>query len=390
MNIGIITTYRVDNYGTKLQAYAMQSILSEYGNNVCIVDYYPSFDMRIHVLFTKVLRKLVSSFRNMKMSIRKDESQKADIQLQRKQAINSFDKNYILSHKIKGFNNLRLIVDDFDCFVCGSDQIWATGNNITDFFNLVFVNSKKPTIAYAPSFGTSKIPSTFHNSYRSFLNNIDYISVRENSGVAIVKQLTNREVCRVLDPTLLVGKTIWEKLISSNSYPIPTKKYIFCYFLGRNAAHRNYASLLSEKTQCEIVNLAHMKGFCIEDEKLPGKKLYDVSPDTFLKLIKNADYICTDSFHGTVFSVIFKKNFFTFERFKANSHVSTNDRIYSLLNMLGLQDRIVQNKDAEIMQLNTNDINYDIVYEKLQIEQKKSSDFLSDALNKIKRTYGYN
>lgn len=380
MKIGLVTTYRIDNYGTKLQAYAMQQALKENNNEVCIIDYYPLYDKRPYVLLIKSLRKLksISSFKNKKIQIKNNYAKS------RHEAISSFDKYYILTRPIKGYRYLKKIVLEYDCFVCGSDQIWAPDNNITDFYNLKFVDKKKPTISYAPSFGTTYIPKFLKKSYQEYLRQIDFISVRENSGVQIIKDLINRKVEQVLDPTLLVDEKIWEDLIKEDNYSLPKKKYIFCYFLGQEASHREYVMKLSKEQDCIIINLAHMKGYCEADEKFESINLYDISPITFIRLIKQAEYVCTDSFHGTVFSIIFKKYFLTFERFKDADKNSTNSRIYSLLNLLGLSNRIVKNVIYDNSYHITTPIDYNIVYARLNNERINSRNFLYSALNNIK------
>lgn len=380
MKIGLVTTYRIDNYGTKLQAYAMQTILQAKSDEVCLIDYYSSFDMRFHVVVAKIYKKVRSLFDRKNGKDRKVCSEYME---KRHAAISSFDKYYDLSPAIRGYANLKAIVGSYDCFVCGSDQIWAESNNVTDFFNLNFVAGKKPTVAYAPSFGTSQITKPMRKAYREYLRRINFISVRENSGVGIIKQLIGRDVQQVLDPTLLVDKEMWEGLIKEDGCKTTGQKYIFCYFLGRNPSHRKFVSHLSRQTGLEVVNIAHMKGFCPADESLAGQKLYDVSPPMFLNLIKNAQYVCTDSFHGTVFSIIFGKNFYTFERFISTCQESTNSRIYSLLDMFGLEGRIIKADEISFKGLTT--IDYGTVYRKLHEERGRSLDFLYSALEKIRR-----
>lgn len=375
MKIGLVTTYRIDNYGTKLQAYAIQQALKKGDNEVVIINYYPAYDIRPKVLVVKGIRKLISFLsKNREGKCINGENAK-----RRHEAISSFDKYYTLSLPIKGYHKLKNIVSEYDCFVCGSDQIWAAGNNITDFYNLNFVDNRKPTISYAPSFGTKRIPKLLQNSYKKFLKQIDIISVRESSGVSLIENLIGRKVEQVLDPTLLIEKKIWDSLIKNDKYKIPYENYIFCYFLGKESSHREFAQKLSLLHGCKIINIAHMKGFCFADENFASLNLYDISPITFIRLIENAEYICTDSFHGTVFSIIFKKEFFTFERFKNSDNSSTNSRIYSLLRLLGLESRLVKNEISLPMAL----IDYNSIHERLNVERKKSELFLNNALNKI-------
>lgn len=383
MKVGIITTYRINNYGTKLQAYAMQEILQTLGLDYEIVDYYPKYDFRPHVIIYKIISKI-------KSKIQKNQKNVADKKVlenkifERNHAINKFDALYVKSKKIKGYEKLKTTVKDYDCFICGSDQIWAEGNLITDYFNCAFVQRKKPVIAYAPSFGTSHLKRSSEAKYRKFLNDIDYLSTRESSGVDLIYKLTGRKAALVVDPTLLFGKNLWNDLIDKygeqygNHMDFP-QKYIFCYFLGDSAEHRHYAKKLADMYDYKIITLPHMKSYVDADSDLDAIDLYDVSPIDFLKLIKNAEYICTDSFHGTVFSILFGKKFYTFERFAKEDVNSTNTRIYSLLNSLGLSDQLITATDH----IKPCTIDFDTVETKLEELRKFSWDYLRTVFDTI-------
>lgn len=372
MKIGIVTVYRMDNYGTKLQAYAMLKVLSKFSTETEIIDYYSKYDMRPLVLMKKVISKIKKN--GCKYYDQACSSKDMEI---RHKAITSFNTYYSLSKPVKGYRSLKKLVNQYDCFVCGSDQIWSEGNMVTDFFNFKFVKKRKPTIAYAPSFGTSYIKKAAQKKYVNFLNNINYLSVREDSGVDIIKALTGRAAALVVDPTILAGRDIWDELLSENktSLQLPDN-YVFCYFLGGFSEHRDYAQRVAEQKHCSLINLPHMKKYVKADEEICGIKLYDVTPIDFIRLIKNAKYVCTDSFHGTVFSILYEKTFWTFERFSENYEGSTNTRIYSLLDMLGIPDRLIRKTSCQIME----NIPYDKVNENLEIMKRKSMIYLEEAI----------
>lgn len=126
------------------------------------------------------------------------------------------------------------------------------------------------------------------------------------SGCDIIKNLTNKEAQLVLDPTLMVDKKIWDKM--SGSTPKVDGEYIFCYFLGKNPEHRKKVRKLAEKTGLKVVCLPYIDGYTESDNGYADLALYDIAPDGFVNLIKNAKYVCTDSFHGSVFSTILKGN----------------------------------------------------------------------------------
>ena len=370
--VGLVTPYRIDNYGTKLQAYAMQKLIEIIGFDSEIVDYYPKYDKRPHILIRKIVRK----FRRKTGKVFVNENTK-----RRHEALEKFDEIYKKSGVIKGYGNLRSCSKNYCCFVCGSDQIWESGNMITDYYNLNFVDNK-PRISYAASFGAEKIAERYISEYRKFLSRMDSISVREKSGLDIVRKITGKDAVQVLDPTVAVGVQVWNELCGENDFMHKGERYIFCYFLGDNESHREMAEKLSKKTELMLVSLPHMKKYVEADEKLSGKKLYDVTPKDFLNYIKYAEYVCTDSFHGTVFSILFGREFFVFNRFSNSDANSTNTRIRSLLTVAGLENRLTGS--FEDMEKNLSSVtDYDKTNKLLNVEIEKSRKFLADALGKL-------
>ena len=371
--IGLVTAYRIDNYGTKLQAYAMQELISLLGCEAEIVDYIPAYDKRPDVVIKKAAAKVKKKAASASDAANKIPENTA---LLRHKAINSFDSFYKRSGEIHGYANLKKTVENYDGFVCGSDQIWAGGNLITDYFNLKFVGRRRPTVAYAPSFGTSSVPDNMKEKYKSFLSAIDCLSVREESGAKLIKELTGRDADVVADPTILVGREVWDKL--AGDIGDGATDYVFCYFLGENPGHRKWAELTAAKYGCKIVILPHMKRFVQADEDLEAEKLYDVSPIRFIELIRDAKFVLTDSFHGTVFSLLYRKEFYTFERFVSGSRESTNTRIYSLLETVNLADRIVTDE----RQLTFGEIDYASADILLESSRAFSMDYLKGSFEK--------
>ena len=142
------------------------------------------------------------------------------------------------------------------------------------------------------------------------------MSVREISGQKIIKKILEKDVPVVLDPTLLLERNYWDRLLKEATVCIPKQPYCFCYFLGNNKKHRESVKHLSQHKDYKIVNLQHFSGFCEADVDFADENLYAVSPQDFIALIANADYVCTDSFHCTAFSIQYEKNFTVFHRFE--------------------------------------------------------------------------
>ena len=262
--------------------------------------------------------------------------------------------------------------------IVGSDQLWLPINVVSDYYTLNWVPDPINKISYATSFGISEIPNKYKDKYSFFLKRINHLSVREQSGVKICKDIADLDAKLVCDPTLLLSKEEWEEIAVKGR--IIKDKYILCYFLGNSIEYRKFAERLKKKTGFLIVSLNHIDEFVKYSDTYCDIAPYDVGPSEWINLIKNAEFVLTDSFHGTVFSIINNKKFFTFRRYAANSKVSTNTRINSLLHIFGLDDRLL-NGDEPISEV----INKKIDYQKVNIIYSKfSEDSKQFLLNSLK------
>ena len=230
-------------------------------------------------------------------------------------------------------------------------------------------------IAVLPSLreGLGQIPWYQKKRTADFLKRLDYISMRENRGSEIVKELTGLDAPVILDPVFNFDKEQWEKLI-------PIKKemdepYIFAYFLGANPEYRKQVRKLAESTGLKIVALRHMDQYVEDDESFGDYAPYDVAPDRFLNLLRGAEYVCTDSFHGTCFSIINEKKFMIFNRYANTSATSKNSRIDSLCQNLGVSDRRFSGDISTIQKI----IDYEKVYCKLAKLKQKTDQYINAA-----------
>ena len=240
----------------------------------------------------------------------------------------------------------------------------------------MFVPDSIRKISIASSFGVKNIPWYQVSRTRNFLNRIEFISMRENRGSEIVKELTGREVPTILDPVFIFDEKEWAELIPINEeYNEP---YIFAYFLGATPNHREAVKAVAKKLGCKIVTLRHLDQYVEMDECFGDYAPYDVDPAKFLNLLRGAKYVCTDSFHGSVFSIIHHKPFVTFNRYDENSKHSKNSRIDTLCSNLGLEDRRFASTDKLYSQLIA-EINYKCVDEKLSILKSRTNIYLDKA-----------
>ena len=319
---------------------------------------------------------------------RKNKNKKMDTYPEIKDSIkirNSYFDNFRKSRFTKvskpynTFKELQNAAKNYSAVLVGSDQLWVPKGYSTGFFNLLFVPENVPKLAYATSFGVSEIPKNKRKAAKYFLNRMDYISVRELRASEMIKELTGREVPTVVDPTILFTGEEWKEIITEKKV-VENEKYIFCYFLGNNPEQRLEVEKLKKATGYKIVFIPHLDEFIESDIKFGDKQLYNVGPEEFVNLIRNAEYVCTDSFHGSVFSILNHKKFVTFNRFKTTDRNSRNSRIDSLLQQTNLSER---RYDGNLVEQIVKDIDYDKVESRLTKMREKSEDYLEMALKSI-------
>lgn len=373
--VGLMTCF-LDNYGACLQAYALSNTIEMLGHDCEIIQYIepqgyfePSFSNYIKNSYVyNKLRSFSNSYRNSYLCEK----------IKRKSFV-KFRKEYlkISKERYRSFKELNKANKKYDAFVCGSDQIWNPsfydGNNKAYFLN--FAQRDKRKISYAPSIGLDDIPQQYAQDFAELVNTLDYISVREASAVDIVKKLSGRDAQHVLDPTLLLDGKKWSTIVSENR--IVEKPYIFCYLFGTHDEYDTAIRHLREVAgqDLEVVIIP----FCEKHLTNDYTKIYKAGPLQFLNLIKNAEYIITDSFHATVFSILFLRQFFTLPRFKNNQANSMNSRIYSLLDAIEQQDRLIDYSQMDSFNVNA-EIDYANVHSKLENLRKSSLSYLKGAL----------
>lgn len=299
----------------------------------------------------------------------------------RKKAFELFKNKYFkqLSPEFVGYADLSRGARRYSAVITGSDQLWSPAGLPSNYYNLMFVPDEVRKISYASSFGVKKIPWYQKKRTAHYLSRIDYISMREKRGSEIVKELTGRQVPTVLDPVFMFDEKGWEQLIPTQT--IIDKPYVFAYFLGDNLLYRKEVTKAARKLNCIVVALRHLDQYISADETFGDVAPYDIAPDQFLNLIRGASYVCTDSFHGSCFSIIHKKPFVVFNRYADGSKHSKNSRIDTLCDILDLQDRRYGEKNLA-NQL-TEDIDYDRVNRDLGKLKKEANAYLDLAFKDI-------
>ena len=379
--VGVCIKYFHENYGGMLQAFATTKMLEKRGISYELIRYEKRYSIIQKIkfiprLFNSVLMKDKKEALNKKLGMKKHpEFAKNDAI--RMNAFHRFrdEKFTHLADISVGYENLCKDARKYDAVITGSDQLWSPAGLPTNFYNLMFVPDDIKKISYASSFGVGQIPWYQKKRTAQFINRIDYVSMRENRGKEIVKELTGRDVPTILDPVFSLSKEEWDEYIPVEK--VYDEPYIFAYFLGENPAHREEVKKLAKEIGLKIVALRHLDQYVETDESFGDYAPYNVAPDKFLNLIRGAEYVCTDSFHGTCFSIINKKKFMIFNRYSDNSKVSKNSRIDSLCTNLGVTDRRFA---GDIMNIRK-DIDYVDVFERFGKEMELTNSYLNIALS---------
>ena len=338
--IGIITLYR-DNFGSILQAYATYSFTKSLGNDCVILQIKYSKDIWSKLRKVPILLYRCIRYKNYYHDWRLlRETSKKEINLlssdTKKKMDNFIDSTFKIEEcDVKCLEKVNL---KYDYFITGSDQVW---NGYEEFRYLVFADKEK-RVALAPSFGTRGVKEYYKKDIIKALNGYEVLSVREESGVKIIKDLVGKEAIRLPDPTILLGKDEWirfaEKGIKKNSY-------ILLHFL--NAPNKLAIEIINKylkKNQCMVYCICNKYEIY---ERLLRYKFIDINPYDYVSLINNAEFIFTDSYHSTLFSLNLERQFFTFERQHFHND-SQSSRIVDLLHRVGMYDRFILKVEEDL------------------------------------------
>lgn len=382
--VGIVSCYFKNNYGSMLQAYATKKFLDN--NNI------PNETIKIdnNIDFKKGKRKyyltqlfnfnfIKSKFGMIKLKLDKKVVKGLGKNISiRTNKYNEFKREFNLSKNVSTYSDLANMANEkYSDVIVGSDQLWLPVNVVADYYTLNWVPDEINKISYATSFGVSTVSNKYKNKYNYFLNRINHVSIREDSGVKLAKELADIDAKLVCDPTILLTKEEWEEVAIKER--IIKDKYILCYFLGSNINHRKFAERLKEKTGYKIVSLNHADEYVKYSDKFADIIPYDIGPKEWINLIKNAEYICTDSFHGTVFSLIFNKIFFNFRRYSAKAKAGTNSRLDSLLNIANVSNERILTGTEDIDTVLKYKINFNTVNKELDKFREESRKWLLDS-----------
>lgn len=385
--IGLVTCYFHHNYGSMLQAYATEMIMQQMGLPFQTIACKAPVNYMQENKILYIIKKLMIADWKMrlgKMKIeraKKDNPEFAKNWEVRNKAFDLFAETFFhVSPYCKNREELTKMADNYSAFLVGSDQLWRTDSVEHGYYTLEWVPDHIRKIAYSTSIGVKEVPWFQVEKNKRFMNRFDHIALREQSACDLVYKLTGRKVPVVLDPTLLFTGEQWMEI--QQQEPLTEGKYIFCYLLGDNPSQRDFIKRVKEKTGCKIVALQQLDDYIPSDEGFADEAPY-VGPREFLNYIRNAEFVFTDSFHCSVFSILYKKNFFTFSRFAEGAKQSTNTRIDNLLHITGLEDRRMT-KDKTVGGVINYNGSFDGVDARLNAYRKSSMEYLHNALKDLR------
>ncbi len=333
--IGIITHYyKTVNFGGALQAYALCECLNERGFNAEQISYRYTKVKQPESFFDRLKRHGIKGlFKRISSKVYNRINRKVIISVKEKKKI-AFEHflNETISHSENTYTNesLQSCVSEYDCFITGSDQVW---NGYNPAYFLDFVSRDKKKISYAASIGREYLTEEQKEVFKNSLKDFDAVSVREPSSIKLIEDVCPVPVVSTLDPTLLLDREDWDKVSSKR---LIDDDYIFCYFLGNYKKTRKLVNIFAKKHNLKIAFIPYTAGVVLSDRKFGDYRFIDASPEDFISLIKHAKYVFTDSFHAVVFSHIYGKEFFVFNRDK---RALMNGRIKDITSLFACQER---------------------------------------------------
>lgn len=346
MKIGILTFHRAYNYGAVLQAFALSETLKTLGYEVEIIDYWPDYFRKQYYLVPQKAHSLKDFKKQLKRVVGK---------VFLKRTLNERNKNfedfidtYLLNSrdKFRTYKDVEKALSKYDVVITGSDQVW--NNRCANFDKVFFLDFNIPVrkYSYAASFGFDRIPNEFKEEYKKRLSGFEGYSVRENTGVQILSDLIGVDSTLCCDPTLLMNSKMWRSTLEIEQ---GEEDYILVYYVTKADTVRKEAQKISREKNCRVISIpcqvAFPELYAEKDRKAGFEVVNSCSPKQFVEYFAHAKYVITNSFHGTVFSLIFHKKMKT--QFVQDTG-KTNNRVIGLMKNVGLENRDIKETKVNI------------------------------------------
>ena len=382
--VGLAITTYTHNYGSFLQSFALVETIKRLGYDPEVIStdgVQPYISAARRKYFAKrmfninELRSYSIMFKGIAM--RKICKQFAQNQKIRGAAFDRFRDKYFKFSPVKNtWEEVGEMCKDYCAVVVGSDQLWRPANIEGGYFTLEFVPDEINKIAYAPSFGIPRLEKPQAEKAKRFIPRLNHIGVREERGSEIIKELTGLDVPVVCDPTLLFTKEDWDEHVDER---LIKDDYVLTYFIGDHEDYLKFAKKLGQYWGVKVVGVVHIDGFNKNISTYIDETPYDIDPFQFINLVKYARCVLTDSFHCSVFSIHFEKEFFAFKRFSDKDTMSTNNRLSTLFKIAGIEGRTMSGKE-DIDESLFKPIDYQKVRKNLQQKRDLSMNYLKKSL----------
>lgn len=372
MKVGIITIHSAYNYGAVFQAFALKEYIKNFlgdGSSVSIIDYRTNFfESKKKLNFSKDIVADIIELERLAMSKklkRRDGCFEAFI-----------SENDDPSVRCGSTEELSAVVSDCDLLISGSDQLWnlnVTGGDENYFLNIPNYCGRK--ISYSSSFGSFRFYKEHEEKFKGFLNDFSALSCREKDGCEYVKTLVGKECVHVCDPTLLLSREKYLKIcegkVRKKIEKLAEKNFLLIYNLSTSKAVLEVAKKIASERSLEVYQIFPS----LRKNSAVDCLLNDISPEEFLYLYSKTNFVVTNSFHGTCFSLINNKDFYTV------SPTGSSNRLESLLSKAGLADRLLNDENAVSNSDGRTEIDYNAVNQKLDLYIGHSKRFLEDNLS---------
>lgn len=383
--VGIITLYHGNyNFGGLLQAYALPTAVKKYlGISAEQIDYVFMPEQQPKTEDSKNTVS-ISSFINNVGFILFNNLKKNNLN-ERKKVFKQFINEIPHSERVYNCDNITESLETYNSFICGGDQIWIDCKKMPWFrtedsrvFTLRFVPEGVKKMSYAPSMAVLELTDEFKKEFCIGVNRLDLVSVREKRSLPVLRKLTDKPITVVVDPVLLLKDSDWLKEVN---YSKKNKKYILCYLLSDSISQRKAATNLAKKLHCKIITFPHILHNIVRKCDLFFGDIHDYTsgPREFIGLIKNAEFVITDSFHACVFSMIFKTPFAVFERNKIGEKGNMNSRIYDFLEEYHLENQLMTEQELTGMK-EIPKIDFTYAHEHWEERREESLKYLENAL----------
>lgn len=388
MKIGVVTIAGGENFGCALQTYAVIKSFEKLGHEAVLIDDTTKNGVRTQYQKRSKLSKCAPSYMLSVIKVRlktkymmknqrdrlipsmirrkKHAALYAKAKALRVKNFKDFYDRYIpkTDYKINSKDNLKEKLSEFDFFSAGSDQVWNPIYPHTSEVRFLTFAENHQKLTFAPSFGISEIPEYAKAPYKAWLSEFPVISVREQRGAEIIKELTGKDATVICDPTMTLTKAEWEEIEAKPSFDC-SKPYILTYFLGNESnKYRRYIENTAKEKGLEIINLFDIR----------ETEFYSVDPSGFIYLIHHASAVFTDSFHAAVFSIIFQKDFMVFDRIEDGR--SMGSRLKTLLGKFSLSHRLYSADSVNAFQ----SVDFNKAEKILEEERNTAIDFLVNSI----------